>query len=185
MAYTSNMQIKNGLMTRYQYTAFPAQVYGSWYLLYKITRNITKQYAIVGIHGYSAARNLADQKASEYFITNAGPYISDTGQSAVVSYSDVGYYIAECVPAHTAGGLYQVDINVNRVDEAWRFTKPTGDLGNYFPAGSYPVPSNNYDEPSSSREVTADVRTFGDVEQEDGEIVTGESIVTSESEVLK
>lgn len=182
MAYTSNMQIKNGLMTRYQYTAFPAQVYGSWYLLYKITRNITKQYAIVGIHGYSAARSLADTKASEYFITNAGPYISDTGQGAVVSYSDVGYYIAECVPTHTAGGLYQVDINVNRVDEAWTFTQPTGSLGNYFPVERYSNPNNNYDEPSASREVKADVRTFEDCQEEVSKV---ESIVTSESEVLK
>lgn len=68
MSDTIHTQTKTGLMRRYQYTAFPAQVYGSWYLLYKITRNITKQYTIVGLYGYSAARAMADTKASQYFV---------------------------------------------------------------------------------------------------------------------
>lgn len=153
-------QTKTGLMRRYQYTAFPAQVNGDWRLLYKITRNITKQYTIVGLYGYSAARAKADSKAQEYFITQAGPYISDTGQSAVISYSNVGYYIAECVPVHTAGCLWQVDVNVNRYDEAWTFQHPTGNLANYFPEGRYPTPLNSYDEPASSRAISAEAGTF-------------------------
>ena len=140
--------------------AYPANLYGSWYLLYKITRNVTKQYTIVGLYGYDAAKSVANAKASQYFVTSAGPYISDTGQSAVISYSDVGFHIAECVPVHTAGCLWQVDVNVNRIDEAWTFTKPTGDLANYFPAAKYPDPSNNYDEAMSSRQVTAEATTF-------------------------
>ena len=59
--------------------AYPANLYGSWYLLYKITRNVTKQYTIVGLYGYDRAKSVANSKASEYFVTSAGPYISDTG----------------------------------------------------------------------------------------------------------
>lgn len=153
---SSGIQTKNGLMSRYQYVGYPAQINADWYILYKITRNTTKQYAIVGIHGYSDAKNVADTKASQYTIRNAGPYISDTGQSAVVSYQDVAYPIAECVPVHMGGNLWQVDVNVNRVDEAWTFTQPSGSLSNYFPANKYPVPSNNYDEPV----VTANATTL-------------------------
>lgn len=147
-------------MRRYQYVGYPCQLYGDWYILYKITRNITKQYTIVGLYGYDTAKSVADLKASQYYLTAAGPYISDTGQSAVVSYSNVGYHIAECVPVHTAGCLWQVDINVNRIDESWTLTQPTGDLANYFPAAKYPEPSNNYDEGSSSRQVVANAETF-------------------------
>ena len=72
----------------------------------------------------------------------------------MISYRNVQICVAECVPVHTAGCMWQVDVNVNEKDERWALGNPTF---NPFPE----IVPSEYDEPTiASRSVNAEAETF-------------------------
>lgn len=166
MAYTSKMQIKTGLCAREGYVGKPLILNGVWHVLFKKTRTITKQYTIVGISTYADAKATADAKTAQYTRTLRGPYISDNGTNLSIDYRNMQFCVAECVPVHTAGCLWQVDINVNEIEERWALDNPS------FSSFPQIIPSE-YDEPTAqSRVVSAQAGTF------DTSVESGASSVT-------
>lgn len=106
--------------------------------MYQVTRVATKQYTIVGIGGYDAAKAIANDKITQYTRTKKGWYFGPTQ----LEYKDVRYCVAQITPVHTSGCMWQVDINVNDRDEAWTFNLPS-DLSSLFNI------SQDYDEPQT------------------------------------
>ena len=71
------------------YVGKPLILNGDWHVLFKKTRTITKQYTIVGISNYYAAKSIANAKVSQYTRTLKGPYISDNGTNLSIDYRNM------------------------------------------------------------------------------------------------
>ena len=128
-----------------------------------VTRLITKQYTIVGYPNYLAAKASANAlitQGGQYWRSVAGWQIIDNGegQAPTLSLSWAGMPVADCTPVHTAGCMWQVDVNVNERQVSWTFNLPAN-LSTLFPS----IVPSQYDEPTAqSRMVSAEPTSFGD-----------------------
>lgn len=113
--------------------------------IYHFTRYITKRYKYVGMTK-DAARTCQDAKVLQYtkeikgVIFNpddqeAGPYVP----------TDIKMLVADIASIHNRGHMYDVEIQVNQVDEVWKKWNQVGSTiepSKYFDA----INESDYDE---------------------------------------